>query len=105
MAAVQLPRSRAHPGSRSCDTDGTAWHKPVAPASRRDRALSALELRNASPCRPQYRLGTTAHSQVYCNPAASELLAQNNRSPVIQANQMQRVLARIDANAASDYDI
>jgi hypothetical protein len=46
-----------------CDLDGTAWHKPVAPASRHDRARSALELRNASPCRPRYRLGTAAHSQ------------------------------------------
>jgi hypothetical protein len=40
-----------------------------------------------------------------CDPAASEFLAQNDRSLVIQANQMQRVLACINANGAGDYSI
>jgi len=39
------------------------------------------------------------------NPVATKLLTQNNRSPIIQANQMQRVLARIDANGAGDYNV
>ncbi len=40
-----------------------------------------------------------------CNPTARDLFAQNNRSFVIQANQMQRVLACINANCAGDYSI
>jgi hypothetical protein len=35
------------------------------------------------------------------NPATSKLLSQNDRSMLIQPNQMQRVLARIDANGAA----
>jgi hypothetical protein len=39
------------------------------------------------------------------NPAASKLLSQNDRSLLIQADQMQRVLARIDANGAGGYRV
>jgi hypothetical protein len=37
-----------------------------------------------------------------CDPAARDLLAQNNRPIVIQTDQMQDVLACIDANGVSD---
>ena len=39
------------------------------------------------------------------NPAAAKLLTQNDRSPVIQPDQMQRVLACINANCAGDYSV
>src|SRR6478672_11712002 len=39
------------------------------------------------------------------NPAAAKLLTQNNRPPVIQPDQMQRVLACINANCAGDYSV
>ena len=39
------------------------------------------------------------------NPAAAKLLTQNDRSPVIQPDQMQRVLACINAHCAGDYSV
>src|SRR6476661_2097658 len=39
------------------------------------------------------------------NPAAAKLLTQNNRPPVIQPDQMQRVLACINADCAGDYSV
>ena len=39
------------------------------------------------------------------NPAAAKLLTQNDRSPVIQPDQMQRVLACINAHCAGDYTV
>jgi hypothetical protein len=33
------------------------------PGSAAGKVIAGLELRNASPCRPRYRLGTEAHSQ------------------------------------------
>ena len=35
------------------------------------------------------------------NPAARDLLPQNDRAILIEANYMQRILARIDANRAA----
>jgi hypothetical protein len=39
------------------------------------------------------------------NPATSKLLSQNDRSTLIQPNQMQRVLARIDADGGYSYRV
>ena len=61
MVAVQLLQSRKRPGSRSCDLDGTPWHKPAAPASRHGRAQSARGPHSVSPCRPRYRSDTAAN--------------------------------------------
>jgi hypothetical protein len=38
MSTVQLPRSRGHPGSRSCALDGTAWHRPAYRVQSNSRA-------------------------------------------------------------------
>jgi hypothetical protein len=38
-----------------------------------------------------------------CDPAARELLAQNDRTLLIQANQIERVLTCIDANRVGNY--
>ena len=38
MAAALHPQLRMRPGSRSCDLDGMAWHRPAVPVSHLDRA-------------------------------------------------------------------
>jgi hypothetical protein len=40
-----------------------------------------------------------------CDPAARELLAQNDRTLLIQANQMERVLTCIDTDRAGNYSV
>jgi hypothetical protein len=49
MAAALLPQLRVRPGSRSCDLDGMAWHRPAAPVSHHDRARAARGRHSASP--------------------------------------------------------
>jgi hypothetical protein len=39
------------------------------------------------------------------NPPASKLLSQNDRPPLIQANQVQRVLTCIDTNSPDGYRV
>jgi len=59
MAAALLPQLRMRPGSRSCDLDGMAWHKPAVPGGVEDRQLC---LRGFAP--PQWLLKTSFRREI-----------------------------------------
>src|SRR5215469_13210914 len=62
MAAALLPQLRMRPGSRSCDLDGMAWHRPAVPVSHHDRARAARGQYSASPYPSRSRSSKAMHS-------------------------------------------